>query len=319
MRTRLLIISSLLVGNLINAAILRVSKDATYLPHYSEIQAAIDGSEAGDSIYVYPGSYGNATIKKEIAIFGVGYFLVENAKESLTKFVSPTKVGTITFKYGSNNSIISGLYSGRIYCDTVSNINISGNRVNGISLRSSNNIHIHRCYSDEYIDGANSNGVIINNNIIANYIAFDSESSLDIYNNYSSWEINVSNSNIYNNINNCPGSYWNGYRNHSQANCLAKNNIYMTNGFGTAENNNFQSNSEQIYPKGLINDNYRLTEGSTAIGKGIGGVDCGPFGGDDPYCLSGINYIPTISTLNIPNQASNTSGLKLNVIVKSNN
>lgn len=319
MKSRVLLIGSLLGINFTYAAIWRVSKDATYLPHYSDVQAAVDSAEAGDSIYVYPGDYGNMTVKKKLAIFGVGYFLVENAKDSLTKFVSPSKLGSITFKSGSNNSLISGLHSGRVYCDTVSNINISGNRVNGISLRSSNSIQIHRCYSDEYIDGTKSNGVIINNNIIANYIAFDSESSLDIYNNYSSWEISVSNSNIYNNINNCPGNYWNGYRNHSQYNCLARNNIYMTNGFGTAENNNFQSNSEQIYPNGLINDNYKLTAGSTAIGKGIGGVDCGPFGGDDPYILSGINYIPTIVTLKVPNQVSNESGLKLEVIVKSNN
>ena len=80
MKTKIFIIGALCIAFTAYATVWRVSKDATFLPDYSEVQAAADGAEAGDSIYIYPGNYGNVIVKKKLAIFGVGYFLVENIK-----------------------------------------------------------------------------------------------------------------------------------------------------------------------------------------------------------------------------------------------
>jgi hypothetical protein len=152
-------------------------------------------------------------------------------------------------------------------------------------------------------------------------INFDIVSNAYIKNNYMSGKINVYNSNILNNIDFYTyqlgygwGSYYDG---HNITNSFITNNVSLHGLFGTT-NENFQANSELIFPNGIIADNLQLPANSAAKGKGLGGVDCGPFGGDDPYCLSGLNYIPTIAKLSIPVKTTGSNGLAVKVIVRSN-
>jgi len=298
----------------------KVSKDASYFPHYGDLQKAIDGANAGDTIYVYPGNYGNIVINKQLTVYGVGYFLPENTKDSLTTFVSPSRIGDIRFKSGAKSTLISGLHTNRIFCDTVSSICISGNRISGITLTKSNGIFIQKNYFDGSIDGIISNGITIRNNICST-VNFDLESSSNYSNNYSG-QIIISNSTIQNNIiMDNPWSNIYGWQNaNSLLNCSIQKNIFRNNppNSGTFANNNFFASFEEVFVNGIQNDNCKLTNTSVAKGKGIAGVDCGPFGGDDPYCLSGLNFIPTIAIMSVPTKASANNGLPVRVIVKSN-
>jgi hypothetical protein len=61
---------------------------------------------------------------------------------------------------------------------------------------------------------------------------------------------------------------------------------------------------------------YQLKEGSVAIGHGIDGGDCGVFGGDFPYVLSGLPSIPRFYEANI-STLGNSDGLRVSFKAKS--
>jgi hypothetical protein len=61
---------------------------------------------------------------------------------------------------------------------------------------------------------------------------------------------------------------------------------------------------------------YQLKAGSPAIGAGSNGEDCGMFGGNDPYVLSGLPAIPAIYYFQYFN---NNSTINVTMSVKSHN
>ena len=68
-----------------------------------------------------------------------------------------------------------------------------------------------------------------------------------------------------------------------------------------------------------VDNDFTLKEGSPAVGVGENGTDCGAFGGDQPYVLSGIPGVPHIYEAIIPTSASGDSGLKVYLKIKTNN
>ena len=325
MRKQVLVIALSIITLAINATIWRVTKDASFLPHFGNLQHAIDSCGVGDTIYVYPGNYSSIEIKKQLAIFGVGYFIAENAKDSLTSFASTSNVDNVTFSTGSDFSLISGISVGGITCNNVNNITISGNKYGGISLNNTKYLTIKKNIGGS-ITGIRCSNALISNNIWSgggqtNGVNFDEYSNVILQNNYLQCRIVIYNSIVFNNIEDYnPRSYdYNWYYLYSSSlnNCNLMSNISTNGTFGSGSNN-FSASFEQLYPNGVSADNYKLPQNSIAKGKGLGGVDCGPFGGDDPYCLSGLNYIPTIAKLSMPIKANGNNGLPVKVIVKSN-
>lgn len=315
MRKQVLVIALSIITLTLNATIWRVTKDASFLPHFGNLQHAIDSCGVGDTIYVYPGSYGSIEIKKQLTIFGVGYFIAENAKDTLISFASTSHLENITFSAGSDFSLMSGLeVGGNIYCTAANNITISGNKYGGISLTNSNYLIIKKNYGGG-ISGVNCLNTLISNNIMGG-INFDIKSNIYLQNNYISDRIILFNSTLINNICTFHYYYSYGYYYNEITNSYIKNNINRANWSTIDGNTQFTENGE-IYPNALIADNYKLSESSIAKGKGLGGVDCGPFGGDDPYCVSGLNYIPTIAKMSVPVKVTGSNGLAVKVIIKS--
>lgn len=68
-----------------------------------------------------------------------------------------------------------------------------------------------------------------------------------------------------------------------------------------------------------LDGRYQLASNSQARGAGLNGTNCGPFGGDNPYQLSGISEIPFVWQLNVPQQASQSSGVNVGIKVKATN
>ena len=305
MKTRIILFA--LIGITISAQaanLWRVTSDKSLKPHFSNLQHAIDSCGVGDTIYVYPGNYGTVEVKKKVNIFGVGYFIAENAKDTLTSFVSTSHLDNITFSAGSDFSLISGLEVGSgINCNSANNITISGNKYGGISLTNSNYMIIKKNYGGG-INGVNCLNTMISNNIMGG-INFDISSNVFVQNNFMNAKISVYNSTLVNNIDvyNC-NVYYDNYGHtyldsHSLINSTIQYNISLNALFGTI-NGNFQVSPNLIFSSPIIADNYQLTVNSAAKGAGLGGVDCGPFGGDDPYCVSGLNYIPTEKSIAAP-------------------
>ena len=63
---------------------------------------------------------------------------------------------------------------------------------------------------------------------------------------------------------------------------------------------------------------FTLKAGSPAIGAGIGGIDCGAFGGVNPYKLSGIPAVPAFTKLTAPSNSANTNPYTITFSVKAN-
>lgn len=313
MKTKILILTCLLLAvNLQASTLWRVSSDKSLKPHYSNFQHAIDSCEVGDTIYVYPGNYGSVEIKKKLTILGVGYFIAENAKDTLISFASTSHLDNITFSAGSDFSLMSGLeVGGNINCTTANNITISGNKYGGIGLTNSNYLIIKKNYGGG-ISGTNCLNTLISNNILGD-INLDIYSNAYIQYNHTQSRISVFNSNIINNIN----YYGSHYYPNMLSNCQVMNNISYE-GWDSNKGNIQIGNLNEVYPNGVTADNYKLQQNSIAKGKGTGSTDCGPFGGDDPYCLSGLNYIPSIAKLSMPVTITGSNGLPVKVIVRSN-
>jgi hypothetical protein len=113
------------------------------------------------------------------------------------------------------------------------------------------------------------------------------------------------------------------------------NNPYYFHGAGITYQNNIGTGTE--FPAGngnLQNQNwaniftltgsmdgqYALKAGSPAIGAGIGGANCGIFGGNTPYRLSGIPSVPTIYAITSPQGSTPTvNTVQINLSTRSNN
>ena len=89
-------------------------------------------------------------------------------------------------------------------------------------------------------------------------------------------------------------------------------------GIGNKANVDMEATFADFANKNVDND-FTLKEDSPAIGAGENGTDCGVFGGDQPYVLSGIPGVPHIYEAIIPTSASGDSGLKVYLKIKTNN
>lgn len=73
-------------------------------------------------------------------------------------------------------------------------------------------------------------------------------------------------------------------------------------------------------PNDLVFDaRNQLAPNSPAKGAGEGGTDCGAFGGDEPYILSGVPFVPSITTLIVPQTTSQNGTLNIQIKAKTNN
>jgi len=301
---------------------------------YTSFQAAHDAATAGDTIYVIgsPAVYDagkGLTLSKQLIIIGPGYFLMQNS--NLTVTTSTASVGTITINPAAAGTVIKGMEINGINCNS-NNIAISRNHItSGINLGNAgfivSNIVITQNFMDNsgIVDGVpGSLSILIANNIF-NY----GGSSL-----LSFWGAAVI---VLNNIFDGNGSgtldFESGGTLTFQNNILEGiSSVYLTAGASVSNNvcegtqlsagngNLLHVNMANVFVgSGSTDAQWQLKTGSPAIGAGVGGVDCGAFGGSSPYVLSGIPPIPQVYFLNAPFYGSNTSGLPITVKVRTNN
>jgi hypothetical protein len=325
MRNRILSFAFLflLIGFAAHAQIVRVTNG-------QNLQTLITNATAGTTFLVEAGSYGNIDITKRVAIIGPGYFLGSSQQATTGSAV----FGTINFKAGSENSVLMS-------CAVNSNINIGASSVtvsrcfagnvyighDGTSTLSSiTNTTVKQCYITNGISQSTSNNqnCTVKNNLTRNYISFRDTFSGEISNNTSM-------------TNSASSSFGIMISNPSSSSFVnVKNNIcnYIINGGSTYTNSIYNiiyfnqtslpsSNKVNIsYSSIFVGANassgdaqYMLSATSPAKGAGEGGVDCGAFGGDEPYVIGGVPSGPVVYQLSVPQSIS--SGSTLNVTVKA--
>lgn len=312
---------------------------------FTTLQSAHDGALAGDTLYLIgsPNNYitSRVTITKRLVILGPGYFLNENQNTQVNPlsahlFFGGTCTEAIDFASGSEGTIMMGLtIAGRIKI-SVNNIMIKRNLFTDgqpscndprITISGSNVFIVQN-----YVWGPTQGyGILVNpgfsNITIQNNYLFNacygcggtffglnsSGSSLEVSNNIFTGGITVSNSTVQNNIFLTNNTF-------AAPSSLVRNNIhgYAALPAGNGNLNNVQINTVFI-GSGSTDGQWKLSSGSPAIGAGFNGVDCGMFGGPEPYVLSGIPPIPTIYSLTAPAVGEKNTGLPIQIKVKSNN
>ncbi|MCP9756835.1 hypothetical protein EGI26_16845 [Lacihabitans sp. CCS-44] len=296
---------------------------------YTTLDAAIADAVNGDTIYVEPSttsySMGSVLIKRLIFI-GDGY-----QKGSNANLISP-------LSFSLNESIITANFAINTGAENSAFI---GMRLNGDITVNASNILFKRCS----FTPSNSGG-----NLVLNSSSNIVEQCFFSLNGGGHGDINGSGSgNIFRNciiqdimfnqvnplVDQCFLGGVQTIVNGTFTNCIVGTNNYSvgTNStfsfsikigavFGTPGSNNIENavlsdvfeSSSPTFDK-----NYRLKVGSSAIGTGNTGQNIGPFGGADPYRLSGQAGIPTIRNFFLSTTGSTASGLSGSITVQSNN
>ncbi|MFY0687116.1 MAG: hypothetical protein JXQ90_08130 [Cyclobacteriaceae bacterium] len=310
MRQLSFLIVTFLLCTTAQATIWRVNSNPGAKANFTNLQSAIDTSavSAGDTLYIEGSAedYGDIDLNKQLVLIGVGYFLDDN---DLAPFYANARLGQVNVNV--ENCVLIGLQMDDIYA------------YKGY-------LRIQRCY---FVDLYNPSGSynISNIQVIQSYFRET--------NSYASSK-KFTNSTFYNciirdgleelsscQILNCLFKNVSGYHlidvDYSNIkNCLVENGTWSTTG---SDNNSFSNNllgatGATYFVEGDSPDGqYVLAESSPAKGAGANGEDCGPFGGINPYVLSGLPPIPNIISMDVPSSGSKTDGLQIKLKIQATN
>jgi len=322
MKTRLIIVETLilLLSITANAKIWRVNNNAGINADFTTAQSAHDGASAGDTLFFEgsTSSYGNLIMVKKLVIIGPGYDLQFNENTQALK--SPARIPNINIEEGAEGSYISGMdfsANGGYQFDlkiSASRVTIVRCKINQISLGAqsnsnvvgvviSQNLILHSGIGNDFY----ASNTVISKIIISNNIIPQNNSSIklkggshNITGNYIAGNIDVHGSSIHNNI-------IKGEIKEDQGNSVS----YNKEGIGENVDSYFCQNPNS--PDGY----YKLSDSSPAKGAGENGIDCGPFGGVNPYVLSGIPKGPHIYDATISTSANKEDGLDISIKIKT--
>jgi hypothetical protein len=325
-----------------NAALWRVNNIPGVNANFTDLPAAYTAAAAGDTIYVEPSpnGYSAITLTKKLTIIGNGYFSsvtgLSTINSGLQANAQTTTINGMNFNPGSEFSTVMGCYMPGQVIIVASNITVKRNRIgaSGYPLYLGNyhpvtalyltlsNIDIRQNVIDYGITnttfststGGSISGVSIQNNIFLSTNSLPVGISGYMQNNM----FVVSGTNTF---------YGFQFNNNIQigGGFSANNNVYFNNigsstQFGTASGNQQNVTTATLFSNyaNTTENKFILAPAGPGVGTGFGGVDCGIYGGPDPYKLSGIPPVPTIYSLTAP-ATTTSSTLSVTISTKSNN
>ena len=243
---------------------------------YSSIQEAINGSEDGDTVFVYNGNYTeNIIINKSISLLGSNKNNVTiNGNTGLYSILiksSGVKVSGFTIR----NSNLGIFVSGSEYKSCNISHNIITNNYEGIRLMNSSNNNIYNNTIQHHSNFGivlyeSKNNVILENTFIDNYksIFFGRWSNYNVVtkNNFTDYSFGIYLDYSFNNIitrNLITNGQYGAYLTFSKDNIITNNSIEYNWQTGI-----YTSNSEQneIYPNIFLNNHQDVTKGSKPPG-----------------------------------------------------
>lgn len=305
------------------------------------LQTIINNATAGSTLIVEAGNYGNITVNKRLNFTGPGYFLTTGTQATLGAAV----LGSVTLNAGSDNTTMTGMYMEGVLEIRSSQVMITKCNISSFSLLPqnyapfSNNTQnsIKNCFIRLGIGGGNAINTVSGNlncvvkgNIFQNgYIlisdynsAVTGEISNNVFPSGNSFSLsNPASSIIFKN--NILSSLSTNSGNLS--NVSVEYNVFFSSmtGYSLSSTNklNIASNSLFIPSTGISGTDkmYQLSTTSPAKGAGENGVDCGAFGGDEPYVLSGLPSGPIVYELSVPTQVTPPSTLNIRVRARVQN
>lgn len=326
----LTLVATLLFSNISFAKIRRVGYSGTPVvgTDYTDLQSAHDSASVRDTIMLYTGSW-SCNVSKKLIFIGPGYYVTGAGANAGLQNITGAVSGSFVLYAGSDSSVyegIDGLSLYPYYDETVNNVIIR--RCHGNFYQNNktlNNWQITQSYI--YISPNWSGGKLTNFTVSNCYFA------------YIFLETNTSQSGQFNNniIEQC---------NFGNGGFLLKNNIFISshsndvncvfqNCIGQEQYPLVTGNNNKTIPYANMLDSvfvgygtqgafsndgrYALKSTSPAKGAGVGGTDCGIFGGTNPYKLSGIPKIPAFYKLTAPSNTTSTNPFTITFSVRSNN
>jgi hypothetical protein len=315
------------------------------------LPTALTVAAAGDIIYVDAGNYGDINLTKKVILIGTGYFGSNSIGEAT--------VAQVRFLPGSEGSVLAGFTTNSVYAETSNvsivrnntteifvgsnSLNAQGWMANNVVIRQNwmrdGNIHVSGLDGSGFTNNT-ANNVSIRNNICAGSFYFFGRVSGEVINNTFDFD----------NTGDPYSTYGTGGPGYGVATLpfVYKNNIFAR---GTTSSASFMDHNIPVvfvgnvlpstvtrtgntsgvdmtklfagYPANpsqlRLELQYTLATNSPAKGAGEGGVDAGAFGGDDPYVLNGIPFVPTITQLTVPLTVTQNGTLNVTVKAQTNN
>jgi hypothetical protein len=297
-------ISLAVIPDLLHAAKWRINNSSVQANFKQLHQAAASSSVVnGDTLYVEGTSfiYEDVSFTKRLVIIGPGFYLGEN--ESTQANLNAANVSSMNFYSGSKGSVMMGMsvYSSLNVQDT--GIVIKKCKLNQANVQScANCIIIQNVFYSLAVN--NAMNIIVSNNLFltangysANLQVTVTGSALVTNNIFRGPQI-FNNTTLRNNI--ATGLSGSGNETVNLTNCISDHNIGASTQYGTAIGNQENVDMNTVFVNtGSSDGRYMLQAGSPAIAAGADGVDCGMFGGNYPYILSGMPEVPAIWYLNV--------------------
>lgn len=316
MRTNLFIISLLCI------TFFSFGQNIIRVQNGQSIQTLINENPAGSVFLLDPGNYAGFNATRRVSVIGAGYFNGTNESNITGQVTFSSSSSPVS---SSSGSIITGCSVFNINVN-VSNVVVSRNRVHydlgGITIGdNTSGVIVKQCFVlNDIVTSGNPTSFQISNNIVIGHIFLSlagTSLSGTINNNtvlgdnqtncnpfgYSYTNINsvtVSN-NIFVSASTCTD-------NNYTTNFLGGgfiNNVFRQGSYQTSNTSNTQLTQTNLLTtlfqnQGALDAFYRLSANSPAKSVGTGGTECGAFGGNEPYILSGTPTGPIIYELQVP-------------------
>ncbi len=320
------------------ATVRTVSNNTIAAGQYTTVQAAVDASVAGDTVYIHGSvtSYGDVTLNKRIVLIGAGH------KLEGTQYNLPTTMGNVYLSQGNSTTLPTG--------SIIKGLNITGYLAGQGGAFPVNNITAERCYigglsicgsgwivKNNFIGSSsinNNSNVILSNNFLLSYVTSSDKPSVVISNNVflRSYISSVSYANITNNffieVPLPATSYFSGSQNTYNKNIfiyadpLNYQNFPLAGNTGVGNLNTTAGQFMSTIPLSVSlsdsrNYNWQLNASSLGADYGTDGTDVGVHGGSFPMPnMSGACTMPQMVSMDIQNSVIPQNGT-LDVNIKA--
>ena len=317
---------SIFISNITFAKIWRINNVAGVTADFTTAQLAHDNILvlSGDTLHLEPSTvtYGSLVMTKRLTIISIGDFFSANPTVQYSPITGRLTSLTIN-NVNANGSVLHCNITSSLNITGVSNIRIERCHIEGTTtLTTSSSITVLNNFLFALSISTNTSSIVVSNNIIEYYLDMATTASAIISNNIlKAVTPNVISTQIYN------STFQNNIINKNSLTltftaCIVQNNLASnaTLPAGSGNVNNVVMTNVFVNPNGIDDISYILqtSVANPASGAGIGGIDCGAFGGTTPFKLGLQAAVPSIYKLTAP---VTPSGNTMNVIfsTRSNN
>ena len=317
----------ILISNQLFSSIISVDNNYPKIGDFATLQEAHDAANNGDTIYVFPSLASYSTIKviKKLYFLGAGFQTFQVGLRSTLMD------GTFEFLSGADGSTLAGFGGNFNVIIDANNISIQRNNAKGILVKTghlgtviSQNF-LNDIYNYFLIDVESENEVILSNNIIKNHSLWYGPNGNNSNNGKGIRANQTTNTSIiiHNIIDlaNTTYSIEAVAMDVGSSNTIAYNNIVLIGSIAGIQtefyNNLISPDIENVFID-FRQNNYKLKQGSPAIGSGLNGADMGIYGGETPFIDGGYPSIPSIYYLDVPLIGNKKDGINVTLKAKTN-